>query len=241
MGMGLERRRDSRYNSRMHRLRNILRIALLTLLAAASLNGLMVFLFFDGTNFYGHLSGLQAKAQAESDARTIRHLEARIAEARAEGNLSNVRMEKTLRKEYAHLDTALRNADIHFRAVFPKRDLEARFRSVHPFQIKRWTLSICIRSECFYEETVPRYAQVRLPDPASGPSGILSLTRLGDGSESYPVFAFVLARKTGPVELWLAYRRLDDSSYAYYSEYLLDSQSRRLMKRGADADMERAP
>ena len=42
----------------------ILRIALLTLLAAASLNGLMVFLFFDGTNFYGHLSGLQAKAQA---------------------------------------------------------------------------------------------------------------------------------------------------------------------------------
>jgi hypothetical protein len=219
----------------MPRFRKVIRIALLALLAGAGLNGIMVFLFFDGTNFYGHLYSLQAKAQAELDARRIRELEGRVERERMEGALARIRAEESLRKEYAHLDSAIGNADIQFRGRLPKRALEEGFRARHPFRIAEGKLSVRVGGETIYSETLPRYARLRISGSGASPiraaAADLGGPPLGDSA-----FAFVLSMRTGPRERWDAYRRLDDSTYAYFCGYLMDTAGKRLLWRGVDVD-----
>jgi hypothetical protein len=237
----LERKGDIRYNDRMARFRSVLRIALLALFAAASLNGIMVFLFFDGTNFYGHLDAWQAKEEMERNAGSISGLVRRIEETRTEGNLACQRMEKSLRKEYAHLDSVIRSADILLRHPLRKRDLEAIFRADHPFRVENGKLAIYIRNECIYTEMLPDYARLQPPVPGSHPRSITALMALGNGPSVIQEFAFALRVKSGPVEIWQAYRRFDDSTYGYYCAYILDKQSKKLVQRGESMDRDIAP
>jgi hypothetical protein len=237
----LERNGDFRYNGRMARFRNVLRIALLALFAAASLNGIMVFLFFDGTNFYGHLNAVQARQEMERNAGHIRGMERRIEETRAKGNLDRIRMEKSLRKEYAHLDSVIRSADILLRHPLRKRDLEAIFRADHPFRVENGKLAIYIGKECIYREMLPVYARLQPPGPGSNPRSIAVLAALGNGPSANPEFAFASAIKSGPVEIWQAYRRFDDSTYGYYGAYYLDTESGKLVQRGESMDRDIAP
>jgi hypothetical protein len=219
----------------MGRFRNAIRFGLLTLLALAGLNGIMVFLFFDGTNFYGHLQALQARAAEERDAGRINRLVGRIEETRAEGNLARLKMEKSLRREYAHLDSILRSADLLLRHPLRKRDLEAGFRADHPFRVENGELAIYIGDECVYREILPPYVRMKPSGPVSLPFSVADLIVQRERSTVNPEFAFVLAIR-GPVELWQAYRRFDDSTYGYYCAYYLDREGKKLSQRGVSPD-----
>lgn len=229
---------DTRYNGGMPRFRKVLRIALLALLAGASLNGILLFLFFDGADSYGQVFRMHSRAQTESVRKRIRELEGGIEKERREGALARDRAVKSLRKEYARLDSAIVNADVQFRGRFPKRDLEARFRPLHPFRIAQGRLSICLGGDCFYEETLPHYSRLRLPGTGSGPAALAASAESGGIPMGDPAFAFALSKMAGPRERWDAYRRLDDSTYAYYCGYLVDTAGKRLLWRGIETDRE---
>lgn len=233
---GLEWMGDSRYNGRMGRFRNVIRIALLTLLAAAALNGIAVFLWFDGTNFYGHLEAVQAREEMERSAGRISGLERRVEEARAAGIRDHRQMEESLRKEYAYLDSVLRGADLVLRHPLRKRDLEANFRADHPFRIENGNLAIYIGDECIYREMLPAYARMQPPMPGSPTRSIASLAAQDTGPAVNAEFAFAPGLKSGPVESWQAYRRFDDSTYGYFCAYFLDRKSKKLVQRGESQD-----
>lgn len=224
----------------MQHLKRVVRIGLLCILAAASFNGLMVFLFFDGTNFINHQSFQWMRENIEDRANSyknnIRYLEKKVgATKRNEEDKYQVRL-KLLEEKYQHLDTVIHSSHLIYRQPIPSEYIEKNLKPDHPFTIAQEVLSICVNKDCFYAENLPRYVDLQFFKDKTA----LQPRRLG-GRNQYKLTGnfplnFSLAKKSGPFELWEAYWKTSDSLYEYYSNYLINTNEKRLLRKDISMD-----
>lgn len=202
----------------------------------------MVFLFFDGTNFITN-QYYQWKKNAEDDKNAIynnniRRLEKQIKETKRNEKARYQIREKLLEEKYRHLDTIIHTSHLIYRYQISRKYIEENLRSDHPFKVENGSIAICIKAVCFYEENLPRYADLSFFKD----KGALQARRLGAQREYKDTWnshlKFSLAKRSGPFELWEAYWKTSDSLYEYYSNYLINIDLKRLLKRGVDIDRE---
>lgn len=226
----------------MQKLKKIVRLILLCLVAAAGLNGLMVFIFFDGTNFLAYQS-YQWKKEAEEhrDAlrdNRIKYLENRIESVRRSEKDMYLNREKRLNEKYKLLDTVIHASHLIHRYPVSGKHIGSKLSPVHPFKVENRVLRICAGESCFYEESLPRYVDVRFFQDKSA----LQTARLGarlnyNHNGTFPL-EFSLAKKSGAFELWEAYWKTGDSLYEYHANYLVNMAGKRLLRRDVNIHRE---
>lgn len=224
----------------MERLKKVARIILLCLLAVTSLNGLMVFLFFDGTNFITN-QYFQWKKENEEDKvknhnNHLKYLEKQIKDTRRNEKAKYQSREKLLEDKYRLLDTVIHGSHLIYRQPISGKYIENKLKSDHPFKIADEVLSICISKKCFYSENLPRYADLQFfKDKTAFQARRLGERRKNKPTASFPL-KFSLVKKSGPFELWEAYWKVDDTLYEYYSNYMIHVNQKRVLRRDISID-----
>lgn len=222
-----------------------LRSVVLAILGASAFNGIMVFLFFDGTNFFTHAAGLWEKQRREEcqsnfDARVRRERE-RMAELRDREEKRNDVKVAELARRYRHLDTLMGRADVLLRYPMPRSRITERIRTDGPFKIEGRTLSLCFPSGCVYSENLPDYLDMQGSGWESrrlggrSPSHDLLTGRRKRNSDS---LVFALDSESGPFQLWELYSTLDDSTVEYIANFLVHTAGGRLLRRDVNLNRE---
>ncbi|MEO7423840.1 MAG: hypothetical protein ABI036_01560 [Fibrobacteria bacterium] len=226
----------------MQKIKILARILILCVLGAASFNGLMVFILFDGTNYLTS-QYYQFKKENEEDNKAIfdnhvKYLEIKIKETRISEKLKYKNKEKLLEEKYWKLDTLIHHSNLIYRNPISGKFIDRKIRSDNPFKIDNGVISICIRNTCFYEENLPSYISLDyFTDKNVLKEPLLGARLSGTFSKAFPL-VFLLEKKSGPFELWEAYWQIGDSIYNYYSNYLINTNNRRLLKRDVSLEKE---
>lgn len=215
------------------------------ILGASALNGILVFLFFDGTNFLTHAAGSwERQRREECQSRfeaSLRGEKGRMEAFREREEKRYAAKADGLARKYRHLDTLMGRSDVLLRHPMPRDRIADRIRTENPFKITGRTLSLCFRSGCVYSENMPDYLERERPggdaERVSGRSNSAA-SLLGGRDRKPDSLIRVLARESGPFQLWELYRAPDDSTVEYLANYLVHTAEGRLLRRDTHLGLE---